>query len=200
MRFPILRRGGAIALTFLLGLLAGANAPARGDSAPDTKSPGRLEFVGKNAFATANGVFHEWRVVESEVDPLAIADSYAVVEVYLESVDTGSGRRDDHLRNPDFFEVETYPVARVRVHSARPLGQTEAGRPRFSARFDIDLHGVQKSLEGEVVLVGDNPVAFEGSLVVDRMDFGVGPPPSRWNPMAVKAEIPIRFRIELEGA
>jgi len=159
--------------------------------------PGSLDFVGKNLFATANGTFHRWRVLESRIDLEAIEQSFAIVEVDLASLDTGSGRRDDHLRNPDFFEVETHPVARARIHDARPAGQSEAGNPLYTARFEIDLHGVQKTVEGEVELVGRAPIVFEGRLTIDRLDFGVGSPPSRWNPMSIVAEIPVSFRIEV---
>lgn len=163
--------------------------------ASDPGSPGTIGFVGKNAFATANGTFHLWRVVDRSIDPGDLGASWAEVEIDLTSVDTGIERRDDHLRDPDFFEVETWPSARVRAHSLAPAGADDEGRPRFAARFDVDLHGVEKTLDGEVVLVGRDPVTFEGSLVVDRTDFGVGPEPSRWNPMSIDAEIPVRFRI-----
>lgn len=163
--------------------------------AADPGAPGEITFVGKNAFATANGTFHVWRVVDRSIDPGDLAASWAVVEIDLASVDTGIERRDDHLRDPDFFEVETWPAARVRGHSLEPAGVDDEGRPRFDARFDVDLHGVEKTLDGVVVLVGRDPVTFEGSLVVDRTDFGVGPAPSRWSPMSIDAEIPVRFRV-----
>jgi len=192
----ILRAIGLVGAVFLVGVLELGSGPAGAESDRETESPGTLEFVGKNAFATANGMFHDWRVVESSIDPTALSESFAIIEVDLASVDTGSNRRDNHLRDPDFFEVETYPVAKIRVHSAHPNGQTETGRPRFSVQFDIDLHGVQKTLEGEVAVVDEESLVFEGSLVLDRIDFGVGAAPSRWNPMSVKAAIPIRFRVE----
>jgi polyisoprenoid-binding protein YceI len=159
--------------------------------------PGALEFVGRNLLAKAKGVFHEWRIVESIVDPDSIEEAYAIVEVSLDSVDTGIGRRDRHLRDPDFFETETYPVAIVRVHSPTPIEDESGEAPRFSVRFDIDLHGVKKTLDGEVRLVGTSPVVFEGGLTIDRTEFGVGPKPNRWNPMSPKAEIPVEFRVEL---
>ncbi len=67
----------------------------------------------------------------------------------------------------------------------------------MTASFDIDLHGVQKTVEGEVVVESEEPLILTGTLVVDRLAFDVGPPASRWNPMAVDVEIPVRFRIEL---
>lgn len=201
------KRIGILALLLGIALAAAGVSAADRDDPTDTASdpgsdagidpPGKIEFVGENLFSTANGTFHRWRIVESQFDPAAPQEGFAIVEVDLSSVDTGIERRDDHLRNPDFFEIDVHPIAMVRVHSFRADGQTAEGRPRFRARFDIDLHGVEKTLEGEVVQTASAPPAFAGSLVLDRTDFGVGGEPSRWNPMSVSAEIPIRFEVEL---
>ncbi|MAG30768.1 MAG: hypothetical protein CL908_07760 [Deltaproteobacteria bacterium] len=190
--------GFSIWLSTLIVLLAmGPGGVSEVSAEPDADSPGTVEFVGKNVFATANGTFHDWRVVEQRVDPGALAGSFVLVEISLASVDTGSKRRDAHLRNEDFFEVERFPKARVRVHSPRPLEPGESGRARFSLRFDLDLHGVQKTLEGEAEVSGEDPLVFEGDLIVDRLDFGVGSAHSRWNPMSIRPEIPVHFRVEL---
>lgn len=179
----------------VLGVMLAVPLFAGALMAADPGAPGEITFVGKNAFATANGTFHVWRVVDRSVDLDDPGASWAEVEIDLASVDTGIERRDDHLRDPDFFEVETWPLARVRAHSLTSADVDEEGRPRFAVRFDLDLHGVEKTLEGEVVLVGRDPMTFEGSLVVDRTAFGVGPAPSRWSPMSIDAEIPVRFRV-----
>ena len=165
----------------------------KGASAP----PGTLEFIGKNAIMKARGTFHDWRVVESSVDMDAISDAFVLIEVQLASVDTGIERRDDHLRDPDFFEIDTYPVAMVRVHSPRLIEDEASKQPRFAVRFDVNLHGVDKTLDGEIVLVGTDPLVFDGSLTLDRMEFGVGPKPGFWSPMVPKAEIPVSFHVEL---
>lgn len=193
-RLAIGRATGAL---LLLGLFFVVSSWADEEVAEQPASPGSLEFVGHNLFGDANGTFHSWRISEKAVDAGALGDSHVVVEIDLASLDTGIERRDDHLRNPDFFEVETYPVARVRVHSPLSSGQNASGQSTFTAQFDVDLHGVQKTLEGEITLVGVDPLVFEGSLVLDRTDFGVGAPPSRWNPMSVGAAIPVSFRVEL---
>jgi polyisoprenoid-binding protein YceI len=179
------------------GLLA-THAVAEDTIEAEPAPPGRIEFVGRNLFATANGTFHAWRIVDQRLDLDALAQSEVVVEVDLSSVDTGNGRRDEHLRTADFFEVETYPTARVRAHSPRPDRETEAGRPRYAVRYEIDLHGVTRTLEGEAWIESESPLVFEGRVVIDRMAFGIGEAPSRWNPMSIEAEIPIRFRVELE--
>ena len=186
-----------------VAVVSGVSAEGDGAMMPDASQeesaptpPGWIKFVGKNLIMKAKGRFHEWRIVESSIDPASLEDAYAVVEVDLSSVDTGIERRDKHLRTPDFFEVETYPVATVRVHSPRPIDDPESAHPRYAARFDINLHGVDKTVEGEIELISPDPVVFEGELVIDRTDFGVGPTPSGWSPMTPKAEIPVRFHVE----
>jgi polyisoprenoid-binding protein YceI len=199
----------ALSLPVLIAALLLAAAPwsdARaGEAEAGTTPPGEITFVGRNWFAKANGVFHDWRIVEASVDPDRIEESWALVEVALDSVDTGIERRDEHLRTEDFFETATWPVSRVRVHSPRrmpvdPDADDDDETPdgdRYAVQFDVDLHGVQRTVEGEVVLVGRAPTVFSGSLVLDRTAFGVGPKANRWNPITPGAEIPVHFRIEL---
>jgi len=184
-----------LSLVLLLGAWLTHSVRAEEDMS-ESRAPGQLEFIGKNLFSTAHGSFHEWRVVESHLDFDRPDQSFAVVEVMLASVDTGSDRRDEHLRTADFFDVESYPVATARGHSLVAAGESEAGNQLFTAQFDIDLHGVQRTLPGEVEIVSDDPRVVEARLAMDRLEFDVGPPENRWNPMSIRAEIPVSIRIE----
>lgn len=182
---------------------AGADAGAgsgveAGGTAPAAQAEGRIGFVGRNIFGRAPGTFSAWRVENAVVDLANPAASEVRIEVDLASVDTGNADRDEHLRTADFFDVEKHPVATVRGHSARPLEPSPEGRARHAVQFDVDLHGVQKSIEGEVEIVETDPVVVEGGFLIRRTDFGIGSPPSRWNPMSIDDEVPVRFRIELD--
>ena len=159
--------------------------------------PGTIGFVGKNLIANAQGIFHGWSVIEHAIDLSSLESSYVVVEVDLSSIDTKNESRDEHLRTADFFDVEKYPTATARGYGLKSLGDSEAGHPRYGVSFDIDLHGVSKTVEGEVELIGRAPIVVEGALEIDRVDFGIGKPASRWNPMSIKEIIPIHFRVEL---
>lgn len=165
--------------------------------------PGTIEFVGKNLIANAQGTFHRWRVVESAIDfknasdTAALESGYVVVEVDLSSIDTQNESRDEHLRTADFFDVEQYPIATARGYGLKAIGQSEAGLPRYSISFDLDLHGVRKTVEGEVELTSREPLVVEGDLELNRVDFKIGSPASRWNPMSIKEIIPVHFRVEL---
>ncbi len=181
------------------GDAAASSAASPTPAAPPLPAPkGRIGFLGHNIFGTADGEFDEWRVVEHSVDLADPAASHAVVEVTLASVDTKSESRDEHLRTADFFDVEKYPVASVRGHSARALEPSKQGRPRYAVKFDVDLHGVKKTLEGELEIVATSPVVVEGGFLILRTDFGIGEKPSGWHPVAIDDEVPVRFRVAFE--
>ena len=170
--------------------------PAGPPAAPSAPPNGRIGFFGHNIFGTAAGEFHAWRVIDHSIDLAEPAASYAVVDVNLASVDTKSEGRDEHLRSADFFDVAKFPVATVRGHSPRALEPSKQGRPRYAVQFDVDLHGVKKTLAGELEVVETEPVVVEGGFLIRRTDFGIGEEPSRWNPVDIDDEVPVRFKIE----
>ena len=156
-----------------------------------------LHFVASNLFDTANGTFRRWRVSEARIDPDDPGDSFVRVEVDLASVDTGNEDRDDHLRTADFFDVAMHPTASVHVHTAEKLGTGVEGRDHYRAFFDFDLHGVQKTLPGEFTVWSVDPFVVEGSVEVNRLDFGIGAPRTFWNPLSITEEIPVTFRASI---
>lgn len=184
-----MRRGFCSLVLLLLstaGLIAGL-----GTAETVNGTSARISFVGKNAVATANGVFHDWRIVENNVDLAGLTDGYVVVEIDVASLDTDNKRRDNHLRTADFFEVERWPKARVRVHSARVVEGD-----RYHAEFDLEIRDVRKTVSGEFEILSRAPLTIRGDLSIDRTDFGVGEP-KNWNPMSITNEIQIRFEATL---
>lgn len=169
---------------------AASGTPA---SASADGPPGSITFVAGNLMSTADGVFHDWRIVHAEIDSAHPERGVVEVEVDVASLDTGIERRDEHLRTADFFEVETFPTATVRVHSARPDGTSERGHPRYAAKFEIRIRDVTRTEDGRFELVSDSPPTVEGELILDRVDFGVGEPHTWWNPASIDEEIPVRF-------
>lgn len=192
------RRAPKAALVLACAILFGITPARAADDPPgDRPSGDRIGFVGHNLFGDAEGVFHAWRIVEHALDLADPGAAIVVVEVDLASVDTGSEGRDEHLRTADFFDVAKFPGATVRGHSARALEPSAAGNARYAVRFDVDLHGVTKTLEGEVEVFATDPVVVEGRFTILRTEFGVGARPSRWNPMAIDDAVPVRFRLTL---
>lgn len=162
-----------------------------GNGSAESSAEAKITFVGKNAIATANGVFHRFKIIESDISPIALGEGSVTVEVDIASLDTDNQRRDDHLRTADFFEVERWPTATVRVHSAELADGT-----RYRALFDVEIRDTRKTIEGHFDVVSEKPFSVKGSLVIDRMDFGIGTPKT-WSPMSITNEVPISFEATL---
>lgn len=183
------------ALTALLCALSVASFAVPTHSATeDAGPPGYIKFVGENMIATANGEFKTWRILQANVDPGDPAAGVVEIEIDVASLDTDIQKRDDHLRDPDFFDVEKYPKATVKVHSAEKVGGTD---DTYSATFDVTIREVSKSIQGTFLVVSDEPPVVQGELTLDRNDFGVGEPHSSLNPMSIEDEIPISFQARL---
>ncbi len=123
--------------------------------------------------------------------------SDAVVEltVQVASIDTRVEPRDNHLRSPDFFNVEQYPTMTFKSTAIK-----KAGKNKYKLTGDLTLHGVTKPVTVEMEYRGTtaNPNA-EGAPVagiqitgnIKRSDFGVGtgfPAPMISDEVAIKAD------------
>lgn len=180
---PIIRAQLCLAtgLAVLLAYTSFAEAP----------NSGHIQFVAKNIIATANGTFHDWKVVELNLPDGDFSKASAVIEVDVASLDTDNKRRDDHLRNPDFFEVERWPTATARVR-----GVKQRSAQQFDAEFELTIRDVTKTVPGEFELECTEPLRVTGALAIDRRDFGVGEPKT-WNPMSITDVVPVSFEMEL---
>jgi polyisoprenoid-binding protein YceI len=97
--------------------------------------------------ATVRGRFKDFEgtIVAAE----DINDSKVVGVVRTASIDTNEPTRDEHLRGPDFFDVERYPEARFESKRIVPLGG-----PKFRVIGDLTLKDVTREVELEATIEG----------------------------------------------
>jgi len=81
------------------------------------------------------------------------------------SLDTENKKRDDHLKNEDFFYVEKYPTI---CFESMSISKTDAG---FSTKGELTMHGYTREVEIPFSFDG---TTFKGQLTVNRLDFKVG--------------------------
>lgn len=105
-----------------------------------------------------------------EFDEAAPATSSVSVSIDTRTINTSNAKRDEHLRNPDFFDAEKYPqitFTSTKVDSGKITG-------------NLTMHGVTK----EVVLDyafngtatdpwGGERAGFSATTEIDRKDFGI---------------------------
>lgn len=111
-------------------------------------------------------------IVVNERNP---AQSSVAFEIDLNSVDTGTSQRDDHLRGPDFFNTRQFPKATFRSTLVRKLNDTT-----IEVQGNLTLRGVTKPLTLRVTLTGKgrNPrgqeiIGFETTFTLKRSAFGI---------------------------
>lgn len=146
--------------------------PAAGDWELDA-SHSHVEFVVRHVMSKVRGRFTDFSgVIHVGEQP---EDSQVEAVIQAASVDTHHADRDQHLRSPDFFDVERFPTITFRSTRVEP---GEGGR--FHLVGDLTIRNVTRevTLEAEYHGVGPDPwggqrTGFSASTEVDREDFGL---------------------------
>ncbi len=154
---------------------------------------GLINFAGRNGFGLANGTFHDWTFTRVEVNGDALASSVVELEVDLTSLDTRNTRRDNHLKSDDFFDVVNFPTATLKFYNFAAQNVTDDGLGLYTATLDFNLHGVTKTYEVEFKMLATAMIQVEGSLEVNRLDFGVGEPHNGFDPTSPENKIQLIF-------
>jgi polyisoprenoid-binding protein YceI len=91
--------------------------------------------------------------------------------IKADSVDTANKARDEHLRQPDYFDTKQFPTIEFKSTSVKA---TNGG---YEVTGDFTMHGVTKkvtlTLEGgkEIEFRGSKLVGFSTELELKRSDF-----------------------------
>jgi polyisoprenoid-binding protein YceI len=109
-----------------------------------------------------------------DMDPEAGTVKTIEATIKTASVTTNQEKRDAHLRNADFFDVEKYPTMTYKMKSYSKAGDG------YSAIGDLTLHGVTKevTLTGNFNGVTKDPwgntrAGFTAEGKLNRKDFGM---------------------------
>jgi polyisoprenoid-binding protein YceI len=102
-------------------------------------------------------------------------ESAASATIQLNSVNTATKQRDDHLRSSDFFGVEENPVMTFRSTGVRADGDD------YVLTGELTVKGVTRQVDLDVVFLGTGPgtsegeirAGFEATAKVNRKDFGL---------------------------
>ncbi|MCY2962532.1 MAG: YceI family protein [Planctomycetota bacterium] len=94
------------------------------------------------------------------------------LKIHADSVDTGNKARDEHLRQPDYFDTKQFPTIDFKSTS------TKAIKGGYEVTGDFTMHGVTKKVT--LVLKGGKEiewnkkkiVGFSTEVALKRSDFG----------------------------
>jgi polyisoprenoid-binding protein YceI len=153
-----------------------------------------IGFAARGAVGKVRGTFNEFSgtgYFDAE-DPTR---SHVELTIRAGSVDTRDARRDQHLRNADFFSVDEFPQIRfvsTTVESIDPWSQRVTG--------DLTIKSVTRPITVDFELTGatDDPfgnqrIGFEGTAVLNRKDWDV-----TWNQTLDSGGIIMGNKVTLE--
>ncbi|MFC5730348.1 MULTISPECIES: YceI family protein [Nocardioides] len=164
-----------------------------GDYTLDT-AHSRLGFVARHAVVTkVRGQFADWTGT-AHIDTANPAASSVNLVIKPASVSTGNADRDGHLASPDFFDVESFPEW--------TFASTEVSRDgtAWTITGDLTIKGVTVpvTIDFEENGSAKDPfgnvrVGFEGSVTVNRKDWGL-----TWNAALETGGVLVSEKIKLE--
>ena len=95
--------------------------------------------------------------------------------IKAESIDTANAARDEHLRQPDYFDTKQFPAITFR---STKVAAIEGG---YEVTGDFTMHGTKKSITitlmggREIEVKGMKRVGFSTELRLKRSDYGFDP-------------------------
>lgn len=124
--------------------------------------------------STVTGKFQEFEG-DIKSDKADFSDATISFTIQAASVNTNNEKRDDHLRNEDFFDVANHPEITFVGKKLTP----ESGK-EYKLVGDLTMHGVTKEVELDVKYNGtvkdpwgNTRAGFKVSGELDRTDFGL---------------------------
>ena len=138
-------------------------------------------FVARHMLSKVRGQFTDFTgTIEVGDSP---EGSRVEVEVKTETITTHTEKRDQHLMNGDFLDVEKHPVLRFTSTPVRPTGG-----PSFELDGDLTIKDITRpvTLSGDFLgwgpdMEGKPMLAASAKATIDREDWGM-----TWN-VAVEA-------------
>ena len=110
-----------------------------------------------------------------DIDDKDLTKSKVDVSLDVTTIDTRNGKRDEHLKSPDFFDVQKFPQMRFVGKKIEKAGKG------LKVTGDLTIKGVTKS----TVLMVDGPTSplkdpwgkmkrgFTAQVTINRKDFGL---------------------------
>ncbi len=133
-----------------------------------------------------------------EFDGENLEEGLVVLEIDAASIDTDDEKRDGHLRNADFFDVEKHPKINFKSTGVKTHDD------RFILSGILSFNGEEKPIEVDCEMHGpiDDPwgnkrAGFEGEVTIKREDWGLGWASKKYHPPLLGNEVIVSIALEV---
>lgn len=136
--------------------------------------------------------FQKFTVTKAAFDPENLEGGTATLEIDLASLDSGSAKRDGHLKTPDYIDIAKFTTATVDIANVKKKDDTH-----YTADATVKLRGIEKTypVEFEVLGTTDDSVKVSAAHKFARTDFDIGKDGPE---QSVGAELEIKLRLTLK--
>jgi polyisoprenoid-binding protein YceI len=160
----------AVLWTSFLFLTKGVEAQTTGNVpvVEITKEGSLIRFAVK-ASVSIEGTFDKWDATLTY--PSTDAEAGVLdIKIQADSVNTGSGMKDDKLKSKDFFDAKDDPY--ITFHSTK---MTQTGPTTVEVQGNFTIRGVSKpeTLIFAITGKGTGSGEIKGTMAFDRKDYGM---------------------------
>jgi polyisoprenoid-binding protein YceI len=169
----MVKRLTGVFLTATLFAVLGAAAPARADDyLVDPVHSGVTFKIAHAGLSLIPGRFDDFSG-NFTVDADPAKCSFGLT-IKVDSIDTNNGKRDEHLRSPDFFNSKQYPALTFKSTAVKAV------KDGYEVTGDFTLHGVTKPITFTLAggkkaefPKGMQRTGFSTELTLKRSEFGM---------------------------
>lgn len=143
-------------------LITSALSPLKAQQSINTANS-KITFKIKNMkFKTVEGSFSNMTGnVDYKNGQLSLIDAC----ISANTVNTESKKRDKHLKNEDFFNVDVFPDICFEASDIKKNGD------KFIANGTLTLHGVSQNVQVPITIQNNT---LHGTLLINRLDYNLG--------------------------
>ncbi len=166
----------ALLLTFIAGMTALTAKPAvAADEYAYDPVHSSISFKARHLdISWIHGRFNEaeGKFTLDRKDP---SKSKFELSIKVDSVDTANKARDEHLRQPDYFDAKQFPTIEFKSTSVKAIPHG------YEVTGDFTMHGKTKPVTikllggKEIEFRGTKRVGFSTEIALKRSDFGFDP-------------------------
>ena len=191
-----MRMHNLIAAVVIAGLspVVSASEAYKFDSSGSTIGFNVHQFLG-----TTHGKFSKFSGT-IEIDREHPENSSVTAQIDVRSIDTRIKKRDDHLRSPEFFNVEKFPYMTFKSRSVKRTGPQSG-----DILGDLTMHGVTKPITLHVKLLtpASDTSRTRWSVTTEpitRRDFNLVFAPATETVSGISQTVAINFEVEARRA
>lgn len=155
-------------------LLAAALPALAGDTYKIDATHSEIGFKVRHFLSKTPGRFAKFQGT-IQIDDKDMAKSSVDVSIDVASISTDNENRDKHLKSPDFFDAEKFPVITFKSTSVK-----EVAKGQLEVTGDFTMRGVTRKITFPITNLGTqaSPMGVragfvDGTLRINRKEYGV---------------------------